>query len=161
MTTFIEHPVPATDHVRYVAAMKRRYYVVFTDRLSPHRHWWDIFTRKGWRHCYVLWQPLSQTHQPVIQVSAMFWGVGVHYTNGHIDDACSILMREDWCSSILVVDCQLPGSLPFACRGPITCVTIIKAMLGIRARRIWTPFQLHRYLINKGAQSWAVLLNRS
>ncbi|SDG53474.1 hypothetical protein SAMN05216241_11920 [Limimonas halophila] len=34
--------------------------------------------------------------------------------------------------------------------GPFTCVEALKRLLGIRARRVWTPWQLYRHLRTPG-----------
>lgn len=142
-----------TFELKYEHFTRRRYHIVFCDRLTGRWRWWDIFTRKGWRHCFIWWQPPDT--DAIIQIASLFWGISLHFSQGDIDDALMMLANERVISSILVVDCDLPGPLPFVTHGPITCVTFAKATMGIRARHIWTPHQLHRYLLTqKGATSW-------
>lgn len=74
------------------------------------------------------------------------------YLDIAIADTCDYhrpkLINVDIATAIVGVTTQ-----PRQCRlrsrwfvGPITCVEYIKALLGIRAFWIWTPWQLYRYV---------------
>lgn len=47
---------------------------------------------------------------------------------------------------------EVPISLPLA---PLTCVSVAKRVLGIRAARILTPWQLYRHLTERGYPAYA------
>lgn len=40
---------------------------------------------------------------------------------------------------------------------PLTCVSVAKRLLGIRAPRVWTPWQLFSHLLNTQPHTWRVV----
>lgn len=114
-------------------------WVVFTT--PKQSHWWERFLEPGFVHCFALVR------------SGRRW------------------IRMDWgydCASLAVLNMPAYASLnevvgpgdtvvrvlaevreryraPWVF-GPVTCVEAVKAVLGIRAFWVWTPFQLYRYI---------------
>ena len=41
---------------------------------------------------------------------------------------------------------------------PLTCVSVAKRLLGIRAARVWTPWQLFSHLLNAQPCTWRVVM---
>lgn len=105
---------------------------------------WLRCLRAGFRHCFValrdgprwvIYEPLS--HRTVISVAEPAEGfdlAGWFALFGHaVVPAC--------------VEAGPPRPAPW---GPFTCVEAVKRVLGIRRRRIVTPWQLYRYLSETG-----------
>jgi hypothetical protein len=112
--------------------------VVFADHADCA---WLTFLRRGFRHCFVvlragsLWlacEPLTDRIEldalalpPGFDLAAFYAGQGHRVIQG----------------------CR-PRSRPrqaFA-PAPLTCVTVVKRLLGIRAPWVWTPWQLYAHL---------------
>ena len=115
-------------------------YVFFSDQSEL---WWLRFLRRGFRHCaliiekdnlFILVDPLS--HQLMIDV--------------HVE-----LKREDFahwlahCGMTYVAVEMKPCPLRAAPWGFLSCVEVIKRILGIRQRFIVTPWQLYNFLVDK------------
>jgi hypothetical protein len=102
---------------------------------------WLTFLRRGFRHCFVvlragsLWlacEPLKDRIEldalalpPGFELAAFYAAQGHHVLQG-----------------------RLPPPRPrqaFA-PAPLTCVTVVKRLLGIRAPWVWTPWQLYAHL---------------
>jgi len=113
------------------------YYVVYRDRSSL--HFWDVFTSKGFRHCSAIWWDgfnwISMDHIACnIEVGIMPYGKK--------DDVVQILKDEGF----IVQKVKQSDNERFIFRGWMTCVTVVKHLLGIRAAWVVTPKQLFNYL---------------
>lgn len=117
-------------------ALKADYYFAFGD--STFSHLWDIFTRKGFRHCcafkwdgfnWLLIDPLGQGLDITI----------LNYTNE--DDVPSIFKQAGW----TVIRVKTIND-KFIFRGLMTCVTVCKQLVGIKACWVVTPWQLYNYI---------------
>ena len=113
------------------------YFVAFGD--SNVRHFWDVFTRKGFRHCcvfkwdgynWLLIDPLGQH----LDVNVM------PYTSE--DDVPYLFKQAGW----KVIRYKKTIKPKFIFRGMLTCVTVCKQVLGIKAAWVVTPWQLHKYI---------------
>jgi len=114
--------------------------IVFSDkeRLQP----WDLFTSKGYRHCFairwdgfnwILIDPLGSW----LEVQVMPYG---------IDENVPAKMLELGHNLLYV---RKSRSNKFIVRGPMTCVNIMKHLIGLKAFWIITPKQLYNYLKRK------------
>lgn len=136
---------PKPRHFKRVHA-----YVVFQNTAS----WrpWNIFTSAGWRHCWVMttvyWPaPGLTADRYMTMVEGVVWGL-------HVDTVWTdpIKLTEDLyregATAVLQVSMPLP---PAYVHTPavrlMTCVTVVKAVLGLRACWVWTPKQLFTYLV--------------
>lgn len=132
-------------------------YVIFESRRVA--GWWDIFTRPGWRHVWVIlpapWPaPGLLATEFTMKVEPLCWGIDVAVfwdEPGVVAQA----FADDCATAVLAVDVRLPpGKIgEYIPRGVFSCVTIVKAVLGLRAWRIFTPWSLYRYLLaHRGAR---------
>lgn len=135
----------------FTDARKRvRAFVVFQPSSQP--IFWDAFTSPAWRHCWLI-LPCSY---PSPGLMADVYSIKVEPVRWGIDFAVwwaepEIVAREFYkagVTAIVQVDVDLPpkhsGFIP---RGLPTCVTMVKAALGLRAWNVWTPKALFRYLL--------------
>lgn len=125
----------------------RRYFVVF---LQGEPHWMDWFLAPGYGHCYLLvwdadrWIWIHPTLQ-IVQVT--------------VDRLYGRLHPQIWPEheTARVIEVGLQGDernrTPWMF-GPLSCVELVKAFLGIRRFWIWTPRQLARYLERRYGQHW-------
>ena len=116
--------------------LKADYYFAFGNSDFPHL--WDIFTRKGFRHCcafkwdgfnWLLVDPLGQGLDITI----------LNYTSE--DDVPSIFRQAGW----TVIRAKTIND-KFIFRGLMTCVTVCKQLVGIKACWGVTPWQLYNYI---------------
>ena len=114
-------------------------YVFFTDNTDL---WWLRWLKSGFRHCclvicredsLILVDPLS--HQLVLDVCVA------------VDEA-SFRRWLTSCGMVYVAVEVRDSAQRVAPLGLLTCVEVIKRILGIRRRRLITPWQLYRFLID-------------
>jgi len=101
--------------------------------------WWLRLLKPGFRHCLALltdgrcWvavDPLAGfTDIAVLDLPAGFDLPGWYRAQGLTVDAAPLRRPS--------------GTAPW---GPFTCVEAVKRLIGLRARRVLTPWQLHRHL---------------
>ena len=115
-------------------------FVAFGDSDIP--HFWDVFTKQHFRHCcvfkwdgfnWVLIDPLGQ--QLAFDV--------MPYTSE--DDVPNLFEQAGW----KVIRYKNTIKPKFIFRGILTCVTVCKQVLGIKAAWVVTPLQLHNYIKRK------------
>jgi hypothetical protein len=113
------------------------YYLAFGD--SDNRHFWDVFTVKGFRHCcaikwdgynWILIDPLGQ----LLDINIL------PYTE--LDNVPNLFRENNW----TVIRYNKEIKERFIPRGMLTCVTVCKQLLGIKACWVVTPWQLHNYI---------------
>ena len=127
-------------------------YVVFVG--ADHRRWWRFATRRGWRHCFVI--------LPAVGLPASLLGSGtsivLNPTVSHLSvqafgrfprDVAREALRD---GATCVVRCRVDHAPTgeYVPRGPLSCVSVTKAALGIRAWWVVTPEQLARLLVRMG-----------
>ncbi len=110
--------------------------------------WWDIFTRKGFRHCMAFrylsplnawvmvdWSSkrLSVEFLPPVAMDACIVG---------INDAGGLFLEFD------SIDAP-PKAIPSF---PLYCVSVVKHLLGFRDWKVFTPYQLYCALKKRGAK---------
>lgn len=120
--------------------------VVFAHR--PAARWWDVFTRPGFRHVWVL------TRQPdvggTIVLRTAFDAFSPVWSPRPIEDVARDLLAENAPARALVYASEFRDRLlprPF-----FTCVELAKLALGLRAPFVFTPRQLFRLLRSRGAR---------
>lgn len=129
-------------------------YVVFQG--AEHRRFWRVFTRRGWRHCLVIlpvYYPERSlgAEQFSIVIDPLTWGVW-----------CKVLFEaprklaldalEDGATAVVKYRVDQKFERDYIPRGLFTCVTLLKAILGLSAWYVWTPEHLARYLLRNGGQ---------
>jgi len=120
----------------------RRYFVVCAESIVP--HWWNRLLRPGYRHCYLLiwegcvWLYLDPTMDRA-RVLVLDLFDGFQHPAVWIEDETARIF-EAW-PTAESDRLRTPWLL-----GPITCVELVKAFLGISNPFIWTPWQLAQWL---------------
>ena len=113
------------------------YYLGFGDSDIP--HFWDVFTRKGFRHCFafnwdgynwILVDPLGQS----LNVEVLPYGS---------EDNVPHIFKQ---AGYTIIRYKQKDNTKFIFRGMLTCVTVCKQVLGIKAAWVVTPWQLHNYI---------------
>jgi|TARA_R110001592_G_scaffold152295_4_gene379682 hypothetical protein len=113
------------------------YYLACGDSDVP--HFWDVFTEKHFRHCcafkwdgynWILIDPLGQC----LDITIM------PYSS---DDDVPDIMRK---AGFTVIRYKAKTKHKFIFRGILTCVTVCKQLMGIKAAWVVTPRQLHNYI---------------
>lgn len=116
------------------------WWIVFTD--SGRWNVWDVFTSKGFRHCFafrwdgynwILIDPLGSW----LEVQVM------PYT--HEDNVPQMMIELG--HKVLYVKKNRENR--FILRGIMTCVNIMKHLLGVKSWWIITPKQLYNYLVRE------------
>jgi hypothetical protein len=123
--------------------------VVFADHVDCV---WLTFLRRGFRHCFVvlragtLWlacEPLKDR----IELAALALPPGFDLAAFYVGQGHRVLQG---CP-------PPPRSRQAFAPGPLTCVTVVKRLLGIRAPWVWTPRQLYAHLSapELGFRAWS------
>lgn len=111
--------------------------VVFSGRTDL---WWLRLLKPGFRHCLLLLRAPGGwiAYDPMAHGTAVF----------HLADMPAGNLVADILARGLVVVPARPRQPPVrpAPLAPFTCVEAVKRALGIHARRVFTPWQLFRYL---------------
>ncbi len=123
-------------------------YVVFGDwsALAPSPWVWTRgLTSPGWRHVMLL-RDYQATASILLNPMAHYLQMSP-YPAPAIEVALGLL--EHGASIVRVFTRPQWAYNP---RGLHTCVSVVKHALGVRAPWVWTPKQLHQYLIRQGAE---------
>ena len=117
---------------------------------------WSIFCRRGWGHCLVL-QPAYDpfpgllSKQYTIKIEPQTWGIDVELW---LETPEEIARQFSAAGDVVVrYKTTVPAKgMMFVPRGVFSCVSIVKAVLGINAWRLLTPWHLFLYLVRQGGQ---------
>jgi hypothetical protein len=120
------------------------WFVVFMDRENV--RWWNALLKPGYQHVQ-LWRPI----QYGAQNDEKFWLVvdpGLDHVDTHVDwNSASPWERGPFATVMRVeVAVRVKQVRDWFFFGPITCVELAKAHLGICSVWIRTPWQLAKYL---------------
>jgi hypothetical protein len=123
--------------------------VVFADHADCA---WLTFLRRGFRHCFVVLRagPLWLACEPLtdrIELDALALPRGFDLAAFYAEQGHRVL--QGWRPP--------PGPRQAFAPAPLTCVTVVKRLLGIRAPRVWTPWQLYLHLSapEVGFRAWS------
>lgn len=133
----------------------RLFYIVFRDSIK--RNWWDVFTQPGFRHCAVM-------EEVQIPYPSLFSSTGTVFTDvvrgeAVIEVFCKpahelifdrMKRRKVSIAISFVVDKK--STLRYIPFGMLSCVGIVKSLLGVRKWWILTPYQLFKYLEKRGGE---------
>lgn len=128
-------------------------YVVFYG--SEHDGFWRIFTGRGWRHCCVvlpIYPDGRDLAAPVHSVclNPLTWGIDMAHVPMHPTDVVAHELREG-ATAALSIPIDLDMKRLYVPRGLLTCVSLIKAVLGLSGGwYVWTPKHLCRFLLRNG-----------
>lgn len=132
-------------------------YVVFSRRDEGNYSFWDFFTDKTFRHVQLLVPayypeigPMADRH--TIKIEPMSWGMDIEVFWEDIDFIAEEYLKSG-VTAVVKYYVEKPPKRPgYVPRGVITCVSVLKSFLGIRAWRIWTPWQLFVYMLCHSGQ---------
>jgi len=123
---------------------------------ADHRQFWRLFTKRGWRHCFVI----VPAYNPAAGLMAGRNSVVIDPRTNHVSvdvlfmpprDVVDHLLKEGAkCAIKFRVDRR--GLRDYVPRGILTCVSVIKAICGISAWYVWTPEHFARWLLRNGGE---------
>lgn len=115
--------------------------VVFEDRVDSH---WLAWLRPGFRHCYCL----MRAEKGWVAIDPLLSGLHVRWLDLPDDfDLAEHYARQG--RIVLTGSARVFPRRPASFR-PITCVEIVKRVLGLVHVWAWTPHQVHRVLLDLG-----------
>jgi len=137
-------------------AIRKRYtaYVVFQG--AEHRRAWRIFTRRGWRHCWLIIPANPPRHSLFAKSASILIGsqtdhVSVDFVQRPALELAQAALEDGvTCVIKIAIDQKFTGA--YVPRGLLTCVSLVKAALGLKAWFVWTPEHLARYLLRNGGR---------
>ncbi|MDD9904801.1 MAG: hypothetical protein OXT06_14620 [Rhodospirillaceae bacterium] len=138
----------------YGVPFKRvRAYIVFQGGVSPHASLWSAFTDPGWRHCWLMLPayhpaPGLMADRYTLKIEPLRWGIDTEVWWHDPEEVAQHFLDLNVTAVVALDVTTPPPGVPFIPRGLMTCVTVIKAALGIRAWHIWTPKALFRYVLH-------------
>ncbi len=83
-----------------------------------------------------------------MKIEPLTWGIDVDLWFEH-PDVVAKSFYEKGATAILKVPVKIPATPSFVPRGVYSCVTVVKAMVGVRQWRVWTPKGLFGYLVRR------------
>lgn len=117
---------------------------------------WTLFCSQAWRHCLMLvaiyhpW-PHAFARRYTMLVEPTAWGLHLDVLWQAPDEVAATYYQQG-ATAIVKQTVNLPPNRLFAIRGVISCVSVLKAALGIKNWRILTPYGLFAYLLRSGAE---------
>ncbi len=129
-------------------------YVVFVG--SEADHFWRPLLPRGWRHCYVLlpfWYPNKSalSYQWTVKLEATGWGLDYDVLYARPSVVARVALEEGATAAVRFQFCTPPRRLRMF-RGLFSCVSLVKAVLGIAAWWVITPRRLHDWLLATGGE---------
>ena len=103
-------------------------------------HWWTLFLKKGFYHCALL---LGNGREWVLIDPLVHFTDMIVLKNVKIRD----VMADKGYRLVRTTPCVPP--IRSALFRPVTCVETVKRFLGIYQPKIWTPYQLFKFLFLK------------
>lgn len=121
-----------------------KWYVAYLD--SPDRRWWTRFLRPGFQHVQ-LWRPVQ--YGP--RVSDTFWivvdpGMECVITETRFQPEPPWVADPSMIVQHVTAICTEKRVRNWAFFGPITCIEIAKAYLGLSSVWLRTPLQLYKHI---------------
>lgn len=135
---------------------RRRFTAFVIFQGAEHRRAWRIFTRRGWRHCLLVLpvyypdQSLSAKRFSLV-INPVTWCVQSDVYFETPDRMAQEALREG-ATCVIKIPIDLAFDRDYVPRGLLTCVSLIKAILGISAWYVWTPEHLARWLLRNGGE---------
>jgi len=92
-------------------------------------------------------------NESTLKINPLSNNIKIDYIPSPVKEVADYFASHEQAKDIVKIKLPLAEHLGYTFRGIITCVSIIKAALGIRAWFIITPQQLRRYLLRIGGIS--------
>jgi hypothetical protein len=122
---------------------------------AEHRRFWRIFTRRGWRHVFVV-LPVYRSASLADDVASMVINPVLHCveTDVYFHHPAKLAQEalRDGVTCVIKIRIDRSFKRDYVPRGLFTCVSLIKSILGISAWYVWTPEHLARFLLRNGGQ---------
>ena len=135
------------------ASRDRSAMIIFVDHTECR---WLQPLRRGFRHCFVALQHSSawlvcdslKSHMELTLLNPpSSFDLATYYASqGH---------------RVLVGRIGSPQPRSAVAFAPLTCVSVAKRLLGIRAASVWTPWQLFSHLLNAQPCTWRVVADEA
>lgn len=121
----------------------QQWYVVFQDRRKPRTRCIHWLLHDRFVHCLLV-RPVND--QQTLVIDPAQWGVMVAVVDSDVESFLTEKAARTTAIVSYVADYRkLEGYYP---RGPYTCVTLLKAILGLKkCALLQTPFSLYKYLL--------------
>lgn len=130
-------------------------YVVFQASQLWRRFAW--FLRDGYQHCWTF----QLCHWPEPGLMADEISLKIEVNTAHIDCqawperpevVAAAFLKQPAVTEIWCIDVARPQDLPYIPRGFATCVSVTKAIIGMKAPLAITPWQLRQAMLKRGAR---------
>lgn len=131
--------------IRQECPKRRLFWVVFEDRMHQSWNFWHVFLRPGFYHCWLMTQCL--TGSVMVHPLRNTWALEHSLKEPH-EIAQELVEHPEHRYRVLVIDRST--RFAYSLRGVITCVSVVKAALGLRGLSL-TPYQLYQQLLRLGA----------
>lgn len=118
--------------------------IVFDNAAAHEKRWWHYFPFKM-GHVYLL----RDVNGSTLMLNPLEWGLAVRHENIDISEAVQHYAAN--AQAILSFTSDYRRNVAPVRRGFITCVSLCKAVLGLKNCRSITPFQLYKWLLKRGA----------
>jgi hypothetical protein len=121
----------------------RTWYIVFDRPRSKRRKWWWRFAdgpEGRFAHCWAF----SEAGEGIQRIEPLAWGLLASYEDCTATALAEQLILNN-CTALLSVTIDYRACVDWRMRGIFTCVSLLKAALGLRTVAI-TPFRLYKYL---------------
>jgi hypothetical protein len=125
----------------------RDWYVAFYDTPGPRRRLWGVFTwhRPGFGHC----SAFGYCPEADVWIFADWTAEGLAIFA--LDDERVDAMLLGLADIAVILETKTAGERPFPLGWPLFCVSMTKHLIGLKSWA-WTPWQLYRALLRRGAR---------
>ena len=129
-------------------------YVVFHG--AEHQIWWRLFTPAGLRHVLLILPAdgdrslFDKTGQSIV-VNGMSYTTNINLHNVRAADLARQCV-ERGATDVLRFKVSKRFTREFVPRGILTCVSLLKSVMGISAWWVITPAQLRKWMLENGAE---------
>lgn len=132
----------------------KRYFVLFRNTRLP--AWWTRFTIQGFEHCAIIEEVKSPEEGLAQRGYCVYTDAcyGLLVNQIYWEDAAKVVSEALVAHEITVVaivDVEKNHQRMYIPFGLWTCVTVVKAILGVRSWKVQTPQSLFRHLEKRGA----------
>ncbi len=131
-------------------------YVIFQG--SPMRTFWRFFTCPGYRHVFVL-LPIKANPKAgllgkkwTLWIEPVGWGLAFEVLYEAPNKIAERMVRTGEATEAISYPLSLPPKRAYIPRGLWSCVTTVKAVLGLQSWMIITPLRLAEYLRRNGGK---------
>ena len=126
-----------------------KFYIIFQPADSP--RWWMRFLDKTMQHCWIAKEiPLETGDKIYLSLENLYGYASMDLVFVSIGDIADLIHGAVIVEYEVEIDPDKRDWIP----EPVTCVTLLKKVLGIHKVFLQTPRQLYKYLLAKGGNTW-------